>query len=147
DEAARLALIGEQRAFVAAAVAADPGGQAAAAWRNFTRQLVSIDVDGGFAIDAAYWRKYPRDFHLKEMMARLGVCPPAQAKCAPRLPLAAMGAAQKAVFAAALFYLVVTLGLRLFWRKPAGEDRADFHAFLAAAALIAFAILANAALC
>jgi hypothetical protein len=140
----RLAIIREQRRFVIGTILSDPAGEAWAAVKNFATQLVTVGVDEGFKLDAHYWMTYPPDFYLKKMATRMNLCPEPQRKCPARLPLDAIAVWHTVFLALACVYGAVWVSLA--WRERRALDD-DTRAFIAFGAVLAVAIVANAAVC
>jgi hypothetical protein len=142
----RLALIAEQRAFVFGAVSRYPLMEASAALKNAFKQLITIRLDGAFAIDAMYWRKLPKDFYLADMVRETG-CPDRLKHCRAKLDLRVLSAAYQFLFVLALIYLAAHVIVRRPWRAPATAEDEAYRPFLVLIAMSLAAIVINAALC
>jgi hypothetical protein len=145
DTNTRLALIHESTRFAVNTVLHEPVGVGLAALRNFGLQLISVGVDEGFKLDAAYWMSYPPDFYLRNMAIRAKLCSETAKKCPSRLPMQVVHVWLYITTALATLYLIAWTYLAL--KNPQARGDPDRQLFMAFGAVLVFGVIVNAAVC
>ncbi len=161
DYHARVRLEHEERGFVLHALAYDPLGEVAAAFRNWGRQLVTVGYDEPLR-DPAYYLsdEYWKTTTLKPLLLREKPCDPEVGTCILHLPAVLMGEVDAGVALLALGWLATMLGKDALQRSPSANVRPQDEAIeraadwrdptlrtRAAVILMVLAVALNAAVC
>ena len=119
DYHARVRLEHEERGFVLHALAYDPLGEVAAAFRNWGKQLLTVGYDEPLR-DPAYYLsdEYWKTTTLKPLLLREKRCDPEVGGCILHLPAVLMSEIDAVVAVATLAWMSVVLARETIQRRP-----------------------------
>ena len=154
DYPTRLKLEQEEKGFVINALAYDPAGEAAAALRNWGRQLVAVDYaeplrDPAYYLTDEYWKTTT----LRPLLLRDKRCDPERGGCILHVPAVLMSEIDAAIAILALAWLGWALGREVLSRRASAAQALDLQSgkvredAAACAAFMVVAVALNAAVC